>query len=52
MRDLVEILDALTGYLDMTAGAGFFTEDESNDIDTLENELYMQIKDMEVIDED
>lgn len=52
MRSLMEILESLTGYLDEVACAGFFTDEELDDIESLENELYIQIKDMEVTNED
>lgn len=41
MRSLIEILDAFTGYLDMAAYMGVFNDDELEEIDSLENELYM-----------
>ena len=52
MKGLIEIIEQLSGYLDMAAGAGFFSDEELEDISKLENELYIQIQDMEVSNED
>lgn len=52
MRSLIEILEAFTGYLDMAACMGVFNDDELEEIGKLEDELYVQIKDMEIVDED
>jgi hypothetical protein len=39
MSDITKTLKKLTGYLDMVAGTGFFTDKELQDIKSLENEL-------------